>query len=45
MKRNQSLVRRERRPSGMGIRSIIGGVALMVASLPDIKRYTKISRM
>ncbi len=51
MKRNQSLVRSERKSSGMGIWSIVGSVALMAAaalvvvSLPDIKRYIKISRM
>ena len=53
MNRNQSLERRERRPSGMsgGIWSVVGGVALVamaalvVVSLPDIKRYIKISSM
>lgn len=51
MERNRSLVRSERRSSGMGIWSIIGGVAvatvaaLVIVSSPDIKRYIKISTM
>lgn len=51
MKREQSLVRRERRSSGMSVWTIIGGVslvavaALVVMSYPDIKRYIKISTM
>ena len=50
MKRSEALVRREKRPSNM-IWSIFGGAALVVAaaavivSLPDSKRYIKISRM
>ena len=51
MKQNQSLERRGRRSSGMNVWSIFGGAALVLAaaavvvSLPDIKRYIKISRM
>ncbi|MGI9106947.1 MAG: DUF6893 family small protein [Pyrinomonadaceae bacterium] len=51
MKRNQSLVRRESKSSGMGVWSIVGGLALMavaavvITSLPDLQRYIKISRM
>lgn len=51
MKQNQSLERRDRRPTGMNMWSIVGGAALLLAaaavvvSLPDIKRYIKISRM
>ncbi|HEV2914832.1 MAG TPA: hypothetical protein VGX92_16255 [Pyrinomonadaceae bacterium] len=51
MKRNESLVRRERGSSGVNLWSIIGGVALVAAaaavivSIPDIKRYIKISTM
>jgi hypothetical protein len=51
MRQNQSLERRERRPSGMNMWSIVGGVALVamaaavIVSLPDIKRYIKISTM
>lgn len=51
MKLNQSLVRRERKSSGMSVWSIIGGVALVavaaavIVSIPDIKRYIRISTM
>lgn len=51
MNRNQALERRERSSSGVTIWSIVGGVALIAAaaavivSLPDIKRYIKISTM
>jgi len=51
MKPNQSLVQKGRKSSGMGIWSIIGGVALaavaalVIVSIPDIKRYIKISTM
>ncbi len=51
MKQNQSLERRVKKPSGMSMWSIVGGAAMLLAaaavvvSLPDIKRYIKISRM
>jgi hypothetical protein len=51
MKRNESLQRRERSSANVSIWSIVGGVALIAAaaavivSLPDIKRYIKISTM
>jgi hypothetical protein len=51
MKRNESLVRRESGSSGITVWSIVGGVALVamaaavIVSLPDIKRYIKISTM
>lgn len=51
MKRSEALERRERRSSSVNIWSIFGGAALLVAaaavivSLPDIKRYIKISTM
>ncbi|MGB8507505.1 MAG: hypothetical protein WCD76_03790 [Pyrinomonadaceae bacterium] len=51
MKQNQSLERRGSRPSGLSMWSFVGGAALLLAaaavvvSLPDIKRYIKISRM
>ncbi len=51
MKRNQSLVRSGRRPAGMGLWTVIGGVALVavaavvIVTIPDIKRYIKISTM
>jgi hypothetical protein len=51
MKQNQSLERRGSRPSGISVWSIVGGAALVLAacavvvSLPDIKRYIKISNM
>jgi hypothetical protein len=51
MKQSQSLERRDRRPTGLSLWSIVGGAALVLAaaavvvSLPDIKRYIKISRM
>lgn len=51
MKQQESLERRERRSSGIGLMSIIGGVALValaaavIVNLPDIKRYIKISTM
>jgi hypothetical protein len=51
MAQNQSLQRRYRRPAGISLWSIVGSAALALAaaavivSLPDIKRYIKISRM
>ncbi|MDQ3255283.1 MAG: hypothetical protein M3R15_15520 [Acidobacteriota bacterium] len=53
MKRNQSLERRSSSSKSIGTNmwSIVGGAALLLAaaavvvSLPDIKRYIKISRM
>jgi hypothetical protein len=51
MTQNQSLARRSRRPGGFTVWSIVGSAALALAaaavivSLPDIKRYIKISRM
>lgn len=52
MKRSEALQLRNRRPSsGVGVWSIIGGVALVavaalvIVSIPDIKRYIKISTM
>ena len=51
MAQSQSLMRRVRRPSGVSLWSIVGGAALILAaaavvvSLPDIKRYIKISNM
>lgn len=51
MKQNQSLERRGRKSSGVSLWSIVGGAALVLAaaavivSLPDIKRYIKISNM
>lgn len=51
MKRSESLERRGRKSSGVSVWSIIGGAALVVAaaavivSIPDIKRYIKISTM
>jgi hypothetical protein len=51
MKQNESLERRERSSAGMTIWTIVGGAALVVmaaaviVSLPDIKRYIKISTM
>ena len=51
MKQNQSLERRGRRANGTSMWSIVGSAALLLAaaavvvSLPDIKRYIKISRM
>jgi hypothetical protein len=51
MGQNQSLERRARRSSGVSLWSLVGGAALVLAaaavvvSLPDIKRYIKISRM
>ena len=51
MKRTESLERRERRSSGLNVWSILGGAVLVVAaaavivSIPDIKRYIKISTM
>jgi hypothetical protein len=52
MKRNEYLQRSVKRPSsGVGLWSIIGGAALVAAaaavivSIPDIKRYIKISTM
>jgi hypothetical protein len=43
--------RRDRHSSELSVWSVVGGVALLgvaalvIASLPDIKRYIKISRM
>ncbi len=43
--------RREESSSGLGVGSIVGGIvllgvaALVIVSLPDIKRYIKISSM
>lgn len=51
MKNNQALEKRDRRTSDMGIWSIVGGIALLgvaalvIVSLPDIKRYIRISTM
>jgi hypothetical protein len=51
MKRNQASSKKEGKSSGKGIWSIVGGVALVavaaavIANLPDLKRYIKISRM
>lgn len=52
MKHNQTLEKRERRQCGSSsMWPIVGGAALLLAaaavvvSLPDIKRYIKISRM
>lgn len=51
MKRQESLVKRVKRSSGISVWSIVGGIALVavaatvIASLPDIKRYIKISTM
>lgn len=53
MKRSEALQRRESggRSSGVGLWSIVGGVALVavaalvVVNFPDIKRYIKISTM
>ena len=56
MKRSEALQRRERRPSvgggaGVTLWSTVGGVALsaaaavVVMSIPNIKRYIKISTM
>jgi hypothetical protein len=51
MKQNQALVRRGRKSSGVSLWSIVGSAALVLAaaavivSLPDIKRYIKISNM
>jgi hypothetical protein len=51
MKRSQALERRESRASGINIWSVVGVAALVAAaavvvvSLPDIRRYIKISTM
>ena len=54
MRRSEALQRRDGgggRSSGVGLWSIVGGVALVavaalvVVNLPDIKRYIKISTM
>lgn len=51
MKQNQALVRRDRKSSGVSLWSIVGSAVLVLAaaavivSLPDIKRYIKISNM
>jgi hypothetical protein len=51
MRQNQSLEKRVRRSSGINLWSIVGSAALLLAaaavvvSLPDIKRYIKISNM
>lgn len=48
---HESLARREDYSSGTGVWTIIGGVALaalawaVIANLPDIKRYIRISTM
>lgn len=48
---DEHLERREKRSSVPGIWSLVGGTALLLVatvvllSLPDIKRYVKISRM
>jgi hypothetical protein len=50
MRRGESMERRERK-SSMNVWTIVGGLALVAAaaavivSLPDIKRYIKISTM
>ena len=50
MRRSETMDRRERK-SGMNVWTIVGGLALVAAaaavivSLPDIKRYIKISTM
>lgn len=50
MRRSESMERRERK-SGVNVWTIVGGLALVAAaaavivSLPDIKRYIKISTM
>ncbi len=50
MRRGESIERRERK-SNMNVWTIVGGLALVAAaaavivSLPDIKRYIKISTM
>lgn len=50
-RRNESLDRRERKSPNMNVWTIVGGLALVAAaaavivSLPDIKRYIKISTM
>lgn len=51
MRRSESLERKTRKSGGLGVWSIIGGAALVImaaavlTSLPDIKRYIKISTM
>ena len=51
MKRSDSLQRREKGSSSMNVWTIVGGLTLVAAaavvvmSLPDIKRYIKISTM
>ena len=51
MTRNKSLERRGKKSSDFRLLSIVGGVALIIVaatvivSLPDIKRYIKISTM
>ncbi len=51
MKRNQSLERRGKESSSVGFGSIVGMAALVavaglvIMSIPDIKRYIKISTM
>jgi hypothetical protein len=51
MRRSESLERREKGSSNMNVWAIVGGLALVAAaaavivSLPDIKRYIKISTM
>jgi hypothetical protein len=50
-RRHESLERRERNSSNMNVWAILGGVAVVamavgvIVSLPDIKRYIKISTM
>lgn len=51
MKRNESLATRERKSSGLGLWSIVGGAVLVavaaavIVSIPDIQRYMKIRSM
>jgi len=51
MKRSDSLQKREKGSSSMNVWTIVGGLTLVAAaavvvmSLPDIKRYIKISTM
>lgn len=51
MQQEKHLEKRERKSSVPGLWSLVGGTALLlvatvvVLSLPDIKRYIKISRM